>query len=199
MSTPPRGMVGAEIVRAIFGAYRLAHFDSTGLAYFNNTVEGFWRSFIAAALAAPAAAIMVILSWSLAAEAGEPLAHGILHSALVEALTYVIAWTAFPLAMHFVCEIAGWRDRYIAYIVALNWANLFEIAILLPVFAIAAGGLLPAGLTVLIQFAVYGFIVAYEIFVARRALQIAVLPAVGVVVGGLALSFAVRALGDSIL
>lgn len=199
MNAMAGGPQGAEIVRAIYGAYRLAHFDAGGLAYFNNTVEGFWRSFTAAALAAPASAILVMIHWSLAAEAGQPLVHGVAHSALVEGLTYVIAWTAFPVAMHAICEIAGWRDRYIAYIVALNWANLFEIAILLPVFAIAAGGLLPAGLTVIVQLTAYGFIVAYEIFVARRALQIAILPALGVVAIGLVMSFAVRAVGDSFL
>jgi hypothetical protein len=98
MSGPAGGTAGAEIVRAIFGAYRLAHFDATGLAYFNNTVEGFWRSFIAAVLAAPAAAILVMINWSLAAEAGYPLTHGVLHSALVEGLTYVIAWTCMSFA-----------------------------------------------------------------------------------------------------
>lgn len=193
------GPVGAEVVRAVYGAYRLAHFDASGLQWFNATVEGFWRSFLAAVIAAPASALLILIDWSLAAEAGETMAHGASHAALVEGLIYVIAWTAFPLAMHAVCEVAGWRERYIAYIVALNWANLFETAILLPIVAATAGGLLPAGLAIFVQIVVYGYIIAYEIFIARRSLQIGLLPAFAVVAFGFVLAIAVRDLGNGFL
>lgn len=199
MSGPAGGTVGAEVIRAIFGAYRLAHFDATGLAYFNNTVEGFWRSFIAAALAAPAMAILIRIDWGLAAQAGQPLTNGLGHAVLVEILAYVIGWTALPLAMHAICEYAGWRDRYIGYIVALNWVSLFEIAILLPVSAASVSGLLPDGLAVLVQIVVYGYFIGLEIFVARRALAIGIPPAIAVVIFGIVLAVSIHQIANGFL
>jgi len=32
-----------EIAAGLAGAWRLAHFDGGGMAYFDRTVEGFWR------------------------------------------------------------------------------------------------------------------------------------------------------------
>src|SRR5262245_7482637 len=43
----------AEIGPAIFGTWRLAHFDPDGLRYFDRSIRGFWRSFRVAVLVAP--------------------------------------------------------------------------------------------------------------------------------------------------
>ena len=43
-----------EVLSALYGAYRLAWFDVSGMTFLNLTVEGFWRSFFAAVLVAPA-------------------------------------------------------------------------------------------------------------------------------------------------
>ena len=39
-----------EIVFGLYGAWRLAHLDRGGLGYFDASVEGFWKSFFAAAM-----------------------------------------------------------------------------------------------------------------------------------------------------
>ena len=124
---------------------------------------------------------------------------GAFHATLVEGLIYVIGWTAFPLAMYLVCEIFGWRERYLGYIVALNWASLFETAIALPVVAATAGSLLPAGIGFLLRIAVFGYFIAYEIFIARRALQLEAPQAVGVVLGGFFLTSLIDAIGDALV
>ena len=43
-----------EIAYGIYGAWRLARLDVTGMEVFDRTVAGFWKSFFAAVLVAPA-------------------------------------------------------------------------------------------------------------------------------------------------
>ena len=42
-----------EVASSLYGAWRLACLDESGMGYFNISVEGFWRSFFAAVLLAP--------------------------------------------------------------------------------------------------------------------------------------------------
>ncbi|MDX2142565.1 MAG: hypothetical protein SFV19_04360 [Rhodospirillaceae bacterium] len=48
-----------EIVYGVFGAWRLARLDRSAMVHFDRTVEGFWKSFFAAAIVAPAYLILV--------------------------------------------------------------------------------------------------------------------------------------------
>ena len=50
----------AEVLRSLYGAYRLAFLDQSGMAHFNLSVDGFWRSFFAAVLVAPGFAVLVV-------------------------------------------------------------------------------------------------------------------------------------------
>ena len=57
----------AEIGPALYGAWRLAHFDPDGMRYFDRSIAGFWRSFRVALLGAPL--WIIILAVNLAADA----------------------------------------------------------------------------------------------------------------------------------
>jgi hypothetical protein len=50
----------AEIQRALQGAWLLARGDTRGMGLFDLSVEGFWRSFAAALLAAPAYVLVLL-------------------------------------------------------------------------------------------------------------------------------------------
>ena len=50
-----------EIVYGVFGAWRLFRRDSGAMTYFDDSVDGFWKSFFAAVLIAPAYGIIVAL------------------------------------------------------------------------------------------------------------------------------------------
>ncbi|MDA0675530.1 MAG: hypothetical protein O3A88_04095 [Proteobacteria bacterium] len=129
----------AEILAAHYGATRLARFDAQGLRAFNPTVEGFWRSFWAAALVAPFYAILLAFHFATMADPVHPV-----RFALVEAVTYVIAWLAFPVAMVGVSRWLGRWDAYVGYIVAYNWAAVVQNAIYLPLAMLAVSGAIPA-------------------------------------------------------
>ena len=153
-----------EAANSLFGAWRLARLDPRGLSFFNATEAGFWHSFAAAIICAPAYALVVMLDYAqMPADATDT------RIISVHAIAYVINWTAFPLAMASVVRWLGREELYIRYVVAFNWAKVLETMMFLPAKALAATGvpwftILP-GLT---AFLVFG----YQWYVARTALQI---------------------------
>src|SRR5690606_8518675 len=93
-SGEPAMISSAEIAVSMRGAVRLALRDPAGLAFFDTSIAGFWRSFMAAVLALPAYALLLAARDE---SAGPPLDDpGVL---LVEGIAYVIGWFAFPNAM----------------------------------------------------------------------------------------------------
>ncbi len=152
-----------EATFALYGAYRLARVDPRGLDYFDATIEGFWRSFYAALLVAPAYVILLALAFG-----DHPVTAGPARLVLVEGIAYVISWTAFPLAMVRFARRLDRSHHYIRYIVARNWAGVLEMAVLLPAVAIAASGPAAEALPLLVIIA----ILLYEWYVARTALEI---------------------------
>lgn len=172
----------AEVTTALYGACRLARFDANGLAHFDATVDGFWRSFVAAVLVAP------MYAWLLAQrfqpdEIGDPL-----RFRLVEALAYVISWVVYPLLMVTVTRLLDREGRFLVYAVAYNWSLVIQHALFTPVVAISAFGLLPPGVAALMSVAVFGYILAYIWFIAVSALRIAAMTAAGIVIIDLLLS-----------
>ena len=153
-----------EVLSALYGAYRLAWLDVSGMTYFNLTVEGFWRSFFAAVLVAPAYAILVGLQ--LSAEAED---FNIALVFLTEGIGYVLAWCAFPLASLVLTRLLGLDRNYVALIVAHNWSAVLQTAAFVAV--VLLGVILPQALGTLLVTLTTGAILVYQWFVIRTALQ----------------------------
>jgi hypothetical protein len=165
-----------EISFGLFGAWRLAHLDPRGMEYFDRSEEGFWRSFWAAAVMAPAYALIVGLRLM-----ERPTQSGSLRVVLIEIIGYVIGWTAFPLVAWYLLQALGKQSRYFGYIVAYNWANVVQICIYLPVTALNASGGVPDAAMSLLALAATAAIVFYQYFIARTALQVDTPVAAGIV------------------
>jgi hypothetical protein len=153
-----------EVLRGLYGAYRLAWFDPSGMTNFNLTVEGFWRSFFAAVLVAPAYAILIAMQ--LSAETDE------LNLALVlltEGIGYVLAWSAFPLIAIVLTRLLGLDRNYVALIVAVNWSAVLQTGAFLAVLLL--GLIAPEGLGTLIVTLTTLAILIYQWFVIRTALD----------------------------
>ncbi len=129
-----------EIVFGLYGAWRLVRLDRGGMSYFDVGVEGFWKSFFAAALVAPGYAILVLLEPVL-----ETNSAGALRTFLIHALTYSLSWTVYPVVVFPMVQAMGRETAYIKFIVAFNWAKVIQMAIYLPVIAIVAVEILPSG------------------------------------------------------
>lgn len=153
-----------EILGALYGAYQLARLEPAGMTYFNLSFDGFWRSFFAAVLVAPAYAVLIGLR---VAEEPEAVDLGLL--AVTESIGYVLAWCAFPLVAIVLTRLLGLARNYVALIVALNWTAVLQTAVFLLV--VLLGPILPEVLATLLVTLTTGAILAYQWFVIKTALE----------------------------
>ncbi len=166
-----------DIVYGIYGAWRLARLDQGAMTYFERTVEGFWKSFFAAVIVAPGIALIIAFNLSpLETEASG------LRIILVELCAYVIGWTAFPLAVHHLCQVIDKREAFIGYIIAFNWTNVIQVAVFLPAIGVMAMGILPGQYGWILIGGVMFLVLGYKWFITRTALGVSAMGAVGFVV-----------------
>jgi hypothetical protein len=188
-----------EIGPALYGAWRLARFDANGMNYFDRSLEGFWRSFRVAVLAAPFSALLIGLDLS-----SRTLGGGWFRIIAGESIAYIIGWVAFPLAAFYLIRAAylidmiDRRAQYLGFIVAYNWSQLIQLAVVLPAVIIAHSGILPVGIGQDVNFAAYVAVLIYEWFVVRTALSLPGFAAAGVVLIDVVFSLSISAAGDLI-
>lgn len=156
-----------ETFRSLYGAWRLAHFDSDGLKYFNSTIGGFWRSFFAAVLVAPLYLLLLALRYQ--ADYGDVPAFRFFS---IEGLAYVIAWLTFPVVMINIVAALDRRESFIRFIVAYNWASVLQNALYLPIIILAVGGVLGEAASGFLSLAVLVWVLTYGWFITRSALDI---------------------------
>src|SRR5690606_7445527 len=142
---------------------------------FNATVEGFWRSFTAALIAFPVYLLLVVTrpdpETGIAAEA----------ALLVETIAYVIDWFAFPVVMLHVAAALDRTERYLGYIVAVNWCNLVQVALFGTILVLRLAGILTGGLSEFLWLVALLWVLSYQWYVARVGLEISGLAAAGIV------------------
>jgi len=156
----------AEFTAALAGVRGLVRLDPRALDKFNATHDGFWRSFWAAAILAPFAAI------TMAREVMIEPPDSLWRFIAFEVIGYAIGWLAFPLVMVRVSELLGRRDRYFHYMVALNWFHLVEIAFAGPILILGVIGAIPPAGEESLSLIVFMAILAYEWFIAKTALKV---------------------------
>ena len=171
------------------GAWRLARLDPGGMRYFDATLDGFWRSFQAAIVAAPFYLLLLLLSTQ-----DHPLSADPVRAALVEVIGYVINWTAFPLAAWYMARALHCTHRYLGFIVAYNWSTVLQVLAFIPIALLSVTDLVPDDLVIILAFLVTGATIYYRYFIARTALGIEALPALGFV----ALDFVIGLLLDKV-
>ncbi|MFQ5774030.1 MAG: hypothetical protein ACE5GS_05905 [Kiloniellaceae bacterium] len=177
-----------DIVYGLYGAWRLAHLDRGGMTYFDQTVEGFWKSFFAAAIVAPGYIILVVFDAT-----NRQVGAGLMSLLLVHLFAYSLSWTAYPVVVHQICTVIGRQPAFIGYIVAFNWAKVIQMGAYLPVVAITATGVLPGGAATLLNGLVYMLLLGYQWFVTRTALDLGSFAAVGFVVLDLVIGIIINA------
>jgi hypothetical protein len=182
----------AEVLRSLYGAWRLARADATGMQHFNLSVEGFWRSFFAAIIVAPGYALLVVQRTLDREES-----YGLGSTVVVEGIAYLAAWAAFPLVAVVLTQLLGLGRHYVELIVAVNWAAVLQIVAFLA--AVALTLILPEGLGALLLAIVTGTLILYQWFVMRTALQTTGGVALALVVVDLLLSTVINLSADQLL
>ena len=185
---------GQEVASGLRGAWRLLRVDAGGLADFDQSVEGFWKSFYAAVLTAPAYVIVVALHLS----GVEPVG-GFLHLVLVEGCGYVIEWVAYPLAAFYIAEMIGKQETYIRFIVALNWSRVIQMILYLPVLLLVEAEAFAPQFGGLLSFVVTIAVLIYQWYVTRSALAVHGLPAGLLVALDVAISIIIVQITDAMV
>ncbi len=171
-----------EVVYSVFGAWRLARLDRGGMRHFDISLEGFWRSFFAAVIVAPAHIALVLLDGRHATDDTDWLGFW-----LVKAIAYAAGWTAWPLVMFYMAKAIDREPAYLGYIVAYNWAQIIAAGLFFLV-AVGANTILPSGAIEVAFFLTTMLLLAYQWFIARAALDIGGGLAVGLVILDLVVS-----------
>ena len=161
---------------SLYGAYRLARADPRGMAYFNRTVDGFWRSFYAAALVAPLFALLLIIRFGQS-----QIEVSFLRFASVQSISYVIAWLTFPLLMFYIAEGINRSEKFIGYIVVYNWASVIQNLAYLPFAIVAEMGVISAGNMAFFGAALLAMVMLYTWYITKTVLAITTMLAVGLV------------------
>ena len=181
----------SEIGPAVYGAWRLAFFDPNGMRYFDQSLTGFWRSFRLAIWLAPVSFLADGISLSEVKVPGgwsSIGADGWFRIGAGETIGYVIAWTAFPLAIYYLARLIDRGERYLGYIVADNWAGVIETPLFLLTILIAHAGIFPTGYAQLFPTVARVLVLVYEWYIARTALNISGFGAFGIVLIGFFMS-----------
>ena len=173
-----------EILNSLLGSYHLALRDTDGYRYFNNTADGFWRSFAAIFLIAPLIVILsqieIELQVQLAEERNETVNATIDYGRLI--LVVILEWVAFPVVMVFVARALDLSHRYAGYIIAYNWSSiLITAAFAVPMILFWIGIIGPSA-TIAFWFVLFLPVFYYRWFIAMTALDTSSAIAVGLVV-----------------
>ncbi len=119
-----------ETSSSLNGAWRLMLGKADGLRLLDLSADGFWNSFFAIVVAAPA----MIVGWvGTANEIGDPNAFAGRFGMLIRLATIDLSSWLLPLvALALVARRAGIGDRFVHYVVASNWASAITAWIMLP-------------------------------------------------------------------
>ncbi len=167
-----------EVQLALGGALRLARGDARGLGFFDTSIDGFWRSFRAAVICYPLYLLLLTFRVSEAqwAQSGVPTI------LVVETIAYVISWTAFPLVVLPISRGLDREDRFLAFMVAYNWAQIPQSVLFALVGLDAAVGLFPPSAAQFAALAATIAVIIYEWYIARVALVVTGLQATLIVI-----------------
>jgi hypothetical protein len=158
----------AEVRLAMAGALRLAVGDRRGLGCFDASIDGFWRSFRAALICYP----LYLFLLTLRVRAAQWHAAGAATIVIVETIDYIIAWVAFPLVILPLTRWLGREQRFLPFMVAYNWSQIPQTALIAVVGFDGLTGLLsPSSLQSAELVAALATMV-YEWYIARVALAV---------------------------
>lgn len=173
----------SEIRAALDGSWLLLRSDSRGMAYFDQSLQGFWRSFQVIFLLIPVFVVSALAEKKLLISENVIFAEAFPENAywLAQFLSLGIDWVTLPLLLALLAGPIGISSQYVPFIVARNWTSLLaSIPYLLTGFLYLVG-IIPAGIMVLLSFTCLIVVLWYRFLVARIALQASASLAIGIV------------------
>lgn len=112
-----RAPSAAEIAVNFDAAWRLFKRDASGAQQFSHDPQATIQSFWAALVYAP---LFILATYLFADDMRKEILF--LRVILIEAVFYVIAWTAWPLAAYSLTKVFNVSADYMRYVTAYNWS-----------------------------------------------------------------------------
>ena len=159
--------VWSEVQLAFAGTFRLARGDRRGLSYFDRSLDGFWRSFRAAAICYPL--YLVLLTMRTTVADWQSAGGGLI--VLVQTIAYVISWVAFPLAILTLVRRLDREEHFFDFMVPYNWFQLPQSLLFVLIGLESETGVLGSATAQAIEAVAVIAVLAYEWFLARVALD----------------------------
>ena len=169
------GAFVSDVTKALFGIWLILKNRPGADNFFDISVEGFWRSFVAALLVLPANVVITAVGILAAGDVSYGLIDG-----FKDLLIYVINWLFYPLIVISACRYLNAQDKALKYIIPYNWASIptgYFFAFATLIGRSLEGSSFGAGLLFI------AYVAAIFLFfeIARRQLEISRTAAVGVV------------------
>lgn len=169
-----------EAFYALFGAWRLARMDASGLACFDLSAVGALRSFFALVLVLPFYLLERILSNAAIFKPADGLGPvdqllaqvGMAHLVILYSLAAIIGWVGYALIIEQLAGQFGRAHRFTGFLAAHNWSRVLSMALWFPVALLLLSGSLSPGWAAMLWLGASGFVFVYRWFIARAALDI---------------------------
>jgi hypothetical protein len=190
-----------EFIRSIHGTWRIARLDPNALAYFNLTIDGFWRSFAALVLVAPFYIGFLALSYGHHPGLELPTSPAVSMEwyVTVKLAAFAAGWLIFPLVMVAMTRLLDLTPTYVQYIIVWNWSNVLEMVVILPALIFFLSGALPGQTAAMILMAAHVTMLFYGYLVARTGLRCKPVTAIGIVAFNFLLSLLFNGLATQML
>lgn len=188
-----------EIARSLTGAWYVFLDRPDAAQLFDVSVNGFWRSFRAIVLVAPAYALSAMVE-------REVILAGLVDAGnwsdqqfiVAKVLTLCLDWIALPLLLALVAGQLGVSRTYSAFVVARNWGAVLAIAPFGAIALLYLLGIFGEEATNIGSLVILVIILRYNYLIARRVLGLDTAFAIGLVVADFALSFSIAAFVDGL-
>ncbi len=186
-------LTGRYLALVFRATLRIVKLRADGIALFEGTPGGFWRSFWAAGLLAPLFFVTLLLEASHI-EDGTAATRLV----LVQAIAYVVNWVAYPLLMVYVADLLQRGPHYFRYMVAYNWFRLVEAAAIYPLVLLAAAGAVDVDALAFFSLIALSAMLLYDWFIAKAALDVDGTAAAGLVLIAFLLSLVIRGVAETL-
>ncbi|QDG79388.1 hypothetical protein FJ695_00520 [Labrenzia sp. PHM005] len=151
--------------------------------YFDQSTQGFWRSFLVIFLLAPVFLVSALAEKKLLISENVILSEVFPENTywLAQFLSLGIDWVMLPLVLAMLAGPIGISRQYVPFIVVRNWTSLLASVPYLATGLLYLMGIIPSGIMVLLSFTCLIVVLWYRFLIARIALQASASLAIGIV------------------
>lgn len=176
-----------DVSRSLRGAADLLNRRAEGLAAFDVTEAGFWRSFGAIWLTLPSFVVLLALERRHVGLGPETSLWFDSAAAVSLALAYLATFLALPVAMIAVCRRLGLGAAYAPFVVVMNWLSAITALVLAVPGLLVVLGWAPPALGTILVVAFGAILLHLQWFAVKATLGLPGSLALGIAGCGLAL------------